>query len=192
MSIIFQLFRADYLSQLDATALDVLKQAVTRHFRADEFVDTTRNTILETALVDLGLVEQAIAHIQNRAREVFRQLQPQSPPPTVLPGPFNLTQPLFPQLFSTGDLNRLPSHQRDILEMAISCEVTHFNGYVYLLTIKERADSLVMGSRPGMPRPTNPDTVYSPFNPDSPLYTLYNPRHLPETPRPRPSPDYPE
>ena len=175
MSIIFQLFRADYLSQLDPTALDLLKQVVRRHFRADEFVDTTRNTILETSpLVEQGVVDQAIEHIRNRASAVFQQLQPQPPPPTIAPGPFDLTQPLFRQLFTAGDLNnRLTPHQSDILEMAISCEVTHFNGYVYLLTIKERADKTVMGSGLKI-RPTDPDTVYSPFNQASPLYKLYN------------------
>jgi hypothetical protein len=177
MSIIFQLFRSDYLDQLGENALNTLKQTVRQYFKVNEFVDTTRNTTLKTSpLIDQMVVDQAVANIQERARMVFQQLHPQPPPPNVLPGRFNLSQPLYPQLFDAGDLNRLTPHQRDILEMAISCEVTHFNGYVHLLEVREQVDKTVI-PRPLGPGilPPAPDTLYSPFNPGSPLYTLYNP-----------------
>jgi hypothetical protein len=55
--------------------------------------------------------------------------------------------------------------------MAISCEVTHFNGYVHLLEVKEQVDQTLLAGV----RAPNPDTLYSPLNPASPLYGLYNP-----------------
>jgi hypothetical protein len=173
MSIIFQLFRADYLDQLGANALDTLKQTVRQYFDHTQFVDTTRNTTLRTSpLIDPGVIDQVVASIQERARAVFQQLEPQPPPPNIPPGPLDLSQPLFPQLVA-GDLNRLTPHQQDILEMAISCEVTHFNGYVHLLEVKEEADQVMHSFSPI--RSPNPDTIYSPLNTGSPLYGLYNP-----------------
>jgi hypothetical protein len=60
--------------------------------------------------------------------------------------------------------------------MAISCEVTHFNGYVHLLTVREEVDQTILPLIKGVPvTPPPPDTVYSPFNRTSPLYGLYNP-----------------
>jgi hypothetical protein len=175
MSIIFQLYRADYLSQLDPDVLDALKQTVKDSFDRLQFVDLTRNTTLRaSSLVDPGLRDQVVAKIQERARQVFAQLQPQPPSPIVPPGPLDLTKPLYPQLFDQQDLdNRLTPQQRDVLEMAISCEVTHFNGYVHLLTVREDVDKILL--KEGTVTPPPPDTAYSPFNPHGPLYTLYNP-----------------
>jgi hypothetical protein len=176
MSIIFQLFRADYLNQLDPNALNTLKQTAKQAFDRAQFVDTTRNTTLRASpLIEQRVIDQVLANIQERARAVFQQLQPQPPPPNVPPGPLNLALPLFPQLFSPGDLSRLSPHQLDILEMAISCEVTNFNGYVHLLTVKEQVDQTMMPLLPKGLRPPNPDTIYSPLNPANPLYALYNP-----------------
>ena len=180
MSIIFQLYRADYLSQLTPAVLDALKQAVKNAFDRLEFVDLTKNTTLRSSpLVEQALLDQVAAKIQERARRVFAQLQPQPPDPIVPPGKPDTTRPLYPQLFDQQDLNRLTPQQLDVLEMAISCEVTHFNGYVHLMTVKEQVDltiqTLLKGEIAPPPVPLPPDTEYSPFNRSSPLYRLYNP-----------------
>jgi hypothetical protein len=175
MSIIFQLYRADYLSQLDPSVLDTLKQTVKNSFDREEFVDLTRNTTLSSShLVEQELLDQVVAKIQERARRVFVQLQPQPPDPIVPPGKPDPTRPLYPHLFDLQELNnRLTPQQRDVLEMAISCEVTHFNGYVHLLTVKEEVDKIL--HQAGMVTPPPPDTLYSPLNRVGPLYDLYNP-----------------
>jgi len=175
MSLIFQLFRADYLAQLDPAALAALRQYVRQNFDVKQFVDVTRNTTLRTSqLVNQMVIDQVIEKIRQRAREVFQQLESQPPAPNIAPGPFTLAQPLFGQLFSAGDLNRLTSRQQDILETAITCEIANFNSYVYLLTVKNAMDAIAMRYHPTGARPSNADTAYSPFNPGSPLYALYN------------------
>jgi hypothetical protein len=175
MSLIFQLFRADYLAQLDHAALDALRQHVRQLFDVRQYVDLRRNTILrDSPLVTPQHLAQVIEKIRQRALVVWQQLGVQ-PPPTIVPAPFNLALPLFGQLFGAGELNRLTPHQRDILETAITCEITNFNSYVYLLIVKEEMDTIAMRLHPNGARPSPPDTDYSPFKPGSPLRTLYNP-----------------
>jgi hypothetical protein len=112
--------------------------------------------------------------LQDRAYEVFRQLKGRDP----LPGQPDPSKPILMQLFSEQDLQALDPKQFDILEMAISCEAA--NAYESLEAIKTLAHNKFqeltrpIGTATG-PRPNDPDSLYSPFNPASKLYPIYNP-----------------
>jgi hypothetical protein len=178
MSIIFQLFSAEDLKSLDPTKLEALREVVRAHFNSR--LDTTLNTKLNDSS---RITPQVIAGIWERARNVYQQLKnaPLSPTP---PSSLNLSQPLFPQFFPLAGSNLTP-YEREILEMAISCEITNFNYYDHLQTLKEfvydKFDDLT--ATPGQSgtgqRPRGPDTFYSPFNPESPLNFIYHSEQWP-------------
>jgi hypothetical protein len=113
--------------------------------------------------------------LRNRAYEVFRQLKGRDP----LPGQPDPSKPILIQLFSEQELQALDPKQFDILEMAISCEAA--NAYESLEAIQALAHNKFQeltqqpGTAAGGLRPNDPDSLYSPFNPTSKLYPIYNP-----------------
>jgi hypothetical protein len=108
---------------------------------------------------------------------VFQQLRPDLPQPPKVPiASLDVSQPLYPQIFNAGDLANLTPQERQILEMAVSCEVSNFNFYDHLQTIKDlayEAFEALTGQRP-----RGSDTMYSPFNLQSPAHFLVDPDSL--------------
>lgn len=168
MSIIFQLFSAKDLKDLDESQLRILRETVNVYF--NPYLDITLNTTLKNPA---RVTPEIIAAIWSRTREVASQLRPGATLPTDPPG-FNPSQPLFPQILAEQpiqNLNLSPA-ERHILEMAISCEVAHVNYYHHLQDVKDRVYDtfdFLTGQRP-----QGPDTFYSPFNLQSPLNYLVN------------------
>jgi hypothetical protein len=153
MSVIFQLFKATDLQMLTLEQLAMLKI-----------------TIRDALHTPANISQQ----IQNRAYEVFRQLKGRDP----RPGQPAQSKPILLQLFSEQELQTLDPKEFDILEMAISCEVA--NAYESLEAIKALAHNKFreltqqQAVTTGL-RPNDPDSSYSPFNPASKLYPIYNP-----------------
>jgi hypothetical protein len=119
MSVVFQLFRASDLAQLTEPQLEELKKTV-----------------------GLALNEPAVlAHLRERADEVFQQLAKKAPTqrtvsalPTTLSAGSSLQElreglsaARLSQLYNIEDLRELDRNNthRDILRMAIDCEVVH-------------------------------------------------------------------
>jgi hypothetical protein len=189
MSIIFQMFRADDLNTLTPQQLDEFRDII-RSTLADVENPALDKTLRDFLREDLEPAQRALqASIQalpepdqepitrevtdvlrKRARDVFHQLT--SRPPNEQPaGLLDLSQPLLPQLLSREDHNWLehtsPAYR--LLRMAISCEVTNFNFYNALRSVKGTAND-AFRYRAGGQYPKDPDSQYSPFNPDNPLY----------------------
>jgi hypothetical protein len=168
MSIIFQLFSAKDLKDLDESQLRILRETVNVYF--NPYLDITLNTTLKHPA---RVTPEIIAAIWNRTREVVSQLRPGATLPADPPG-VNPSQPLFRQILTAQPLQslNLTSRESDILEMAISCEVAHVNYYHHLQDVKDRVYEtfdFLTGQRP-----QDPDTFYSPFNLNSPLNYLVN------------------
>lgn len=166
MSIVFQLFNAADLNTLDDNALEQLKQTIWDAFHTDKFLDRRKHTTLAVSpLFTQDLQNKFRRHITTRAQEVFKQLTDETL--IVSPDHLNLLQPLYPQILSQEAREKLNTPlKREIFEMAISCEVTHVNGYMHLLAVKEEADKKFRDLRGGVSPAHNPDTLYSPLNPD--------------------------
>lgn len=177
MSIIFQLFSAEDLKALDKTKLEILKQKVKAAFDPAKYADSTMNTTLDDlSLVETELRSKIIENLRQRADTVFRQLKSELefPNDPIMPrDDLELSWPLYPQILRNTAFDSLALLQRHIFEMAISCDVTHFNSYIHLLSIKKFARGLFFDLANHLPS-KDPDTEYSPFKPDSPLYKLYN------------------
>jgi hypothetical protein len=174
MAIIFQLFHAEALTQLDENQLNLLRQAV----RPQSALSPLTAPTIDTTLLDSSLLQdaplsdlraQTAAQIQNRARQVFQQITGQVPRERPA---LELSEPLAPQILHPEDYALLDTpSKRLVFDMAISCEVMHFNAFVHLLSVKKLAYDKFVELHPQhqFPAPAAPDTVYSPLNPNSPL-----------------------
>lgn len=172
MSILFQLFNAEDLR--DETKFRIIRDTI-RASNFDPALDITVNTTLDpSTLVPTQVKNQVVEAILQQASKAFTQLlgQPISQPRTS--NQLDLSQSLYPQILSQVDHDRLNTYQQDIFERAISCEVTHFNFYVRLLTLQDTVSKAYQAST-GQQLQGHPDTNYSPFNPNGPLYHFYNP-----------------
>ena len=170
MSIVSQLFCAADLKQLDENQLRTLRDTVKAHFNPT--LDITLNTIVKNPA---RMTSAVIRKIQDQARQVFVDLKARQPSP--FPDALNLALPLFPQLFAPVDLQDFTAREREIMEIAISCEVANFNFYDHLQTVKERAyETFILLTGNG---PAGPNTYYSPFNLNSPQHSLLNPQTWP-------------
>ena len=100
MAIVFQLFCAEDLARLTPGQLDDLRTEILKAVEASARVEP----------------------IRDRARTVFDQLtQNPAPQPTVPES----SRTLLKNFFTDAELGQLDSKQRDILEWAIYCAVTH-------------------------------------------------------------------
>jgi hypothetical protein len=110
MSIIFQLYRAEDLSALNPDSIEAFR-------KASEDV--------------LWRTPEVLSTVRNRAFEVFKQLIPEEPDPTVIIDQIDQVDStdryldMLALLFDRADVGRLSVHQRDILRWAIICEITH-------------------------------------------------------------------
>jgi hypothetical protein len=187
MSIIFQLFNTENLKNLSNAQLDQLLDSIIHK------VDDSANSVLNASMASAKQIEnelretpppdyasEVIDTLRKRAQEVFQQLmsQPISNPP----GPFNRAASMFDQLLSAEDFERLNQDtrlrdaRRKILLWAITCELDNLNSYRALQRIQGEAQAEIQDPKQpiyqgeGQQRFKDPDSVYSPFNPRSPVY----------------------
>jgi hypothetical protein len=187
MSIIFQLFNTENLKNLSNAQLDQLLDSIIHK------VDDSANSVLNASMASAKQIEnelretpppdyasEVIDTLRKRAQEVFQQLmsQPISNPP----GPFNRAASMFDQLLSAEDFERLNRDtrlrdaRRKILLWAITCELDNLNSYRALQRIQGEAQAEIQDPKQpiyqgeGQQRFKDPDSVYSPFNPRSPVY----------------------
>lgn len=174
MSILIQLFNVQDLRDLGPEKIRIIRDTIRSHFNPT--IDTTVNTTLmditrnvpeesPPSWVDIPM----LARILERVREVIIQIGLSDTSALVEPGEIaNLREPLYPQVFQPVFFNLLNDEQKRILEMAISCEVANVNYYEHLKKLRDIAYStfrLLMNNI----SPRDPDTYYSPFNPDGPF-----------------------
>jgi hypothetical protein len=187
MSIIFQLFNAENLKNLSNEQLDQLLDSIIHK------VDDSTNNVLRASMASAKQIEnelrknpppdyaaEVIDMLRKRAHEVFQQLISQ--PSSNQPGPFNRAASMFDQLLSAEDFERLnldtqlSGARRKILLWAITCELDNLNSYRTLQRIQEEARTEIHDPKQtvdqveGQQRFKDPDSVYSPFNPRSPVY----------------------
>ena len=140
MAIIFQLFRAEDLDRLTPTQLNRLRVAVVQ------------------AMED----SSNLPSVQTRATTVFQQLRALNSNQPASPAEPSRT--LLFQFFSPADLALLSAQQREILEWAIVCEVTHSR--LALEAIRDKVYPLYESFVGGPPfnltpaNPTRSDTSY--------------------------------
>lgn len=109
--------------------------------------------------------------LQNRLDRVSQQLDAiitRDPPDTR-----SLKQPhdadLIDQLITQRNNRRLSKDgKKQIVRWALGCEINYFNFYHPLLFIKQKAYRWFEGKTDQ--RPKGPDSRYSPFHPEHPLY----------------------
>ena len=185
MSVIFQLFRAEDLVDLDEKELEDFRKAIgaaTRQYGDVDLkaaLDVSRSTEAELQLAPPppGTTPEFIARLRERAREVFPQLMGE--PPGDPPAPYQGQEPpsIFAQLLSPEDFRRLNdtlgNKGRTILMWAIICEAANLKYYNALRRIQSdgqqeiRRSPSLLGARR---RFKDPDSEYSPFNPRHPFY----------------------
>lgn len=180
MSILFQLFRAQDLAALTPDQFERLKNdiqgamsispdaslrlAVGSNLQT-HWEDARRELMLSSPRIDRVELETAL---RNRARVVFQQLMDHPPaslmtPPPEPPGG-NLiaeNEDLLGQLLSASELSELRQNalKEEIFIIAISCELSYFNSYRFLESIKDRANSLFREFLPEQ-LPMGPDSSY--------------------------------
>jgi len=180
MSILIQLFNAQDLRDLGPEKIRIIRDTIRSHFNPK--IDTTMNTTLmditrnvpaesPPSWIDIPM----LAGILQRVREVLGQIGLSDVSALVEPGEIaNLQGPLYPQIFQPVFFNMLNDEQKRILEMAISCEVANINYYEHLKKVRElayRTFRLLMNDI----SPRDPDTYYSPFNPEGPFSNIVKP-----------------
>jgi hypothetical protein len=128
MSVIFQLFCADDLTQLAPEQLEALKMTVSHALNTDRDV---------------------LDSIKDRAYEVFRQLEQNRNPSQQLIST-DASKGMLLQLFSEADLHGLTAQDLDILKMAIICEITHSPAALQVVQTKAYAlFTMYTGRQPG-------------------------------------------
>lgn len=169
MSVIFQLFCAEDLQQLDDKQLDMLRETVKDALKAK----TSRRGCSQELQLSLQLTpntapgpdmpQQVQEALDKRFHEVSDQLaalRRKAPRPV-----FN-----FAQLLSKPRQAEDPAEAK-ILKWAISCEINNFEFYKALLDARKAAYEWFFQQTQGK-RPKGSDSPYSPFNPLHPLYSL--------------------
>lgn len=180
MTVIFQLFCVDDLKQLGEEGRDDLLRIIRESLQGDEprpagAPGPFTLGVTNTSQLNYGdhTPPAVLEAIQKRFDEVSQQLQAPSPEAAAAPPHLDAARELYRQLLGhrteRSGVNE-PEEDR-ILEWAISCEVNNYNFYYALLEIKQKAYRMFQ-RRTGQ-RPKGPDTLYSPFNPQHPLYDLY-------------------
>ena len=119
--------------------------------------------------------------LRPRANEVFHQLVSSSSSSRSLP--YSSTTPpptpLADQLFSQQELAQLTTEQRNILELAIRCELDN-SPYVLEVIMQQilgwLAELVQQGLVPPPPPPT-PDAAYSPFSKEYKIVRAVDPPH---------------
>jgi hypothetical protein len=188
----FQLFNAEDLKALTEQQLEELVSAIRNANRTspDPFLriaaasdlsthwEDTRRDLLQTppAIPVINITELTHA-LRDRARQVFEQLLGRFPDQPQ--GPLDPKQPdILSQLIDQNALSDLAaparSKEKRIFEIAISCELSYFNSYSFLRPIKADAYQRFSAdispiAAPGQV-PKGPDSPYSPYRRDHPLY----------------------
>ena len=171
MTVIFQLFCADDLQKLTLDDLKELRSIVRENLEESKTIrDENNNLVLPLATVDnLQLPEDAPAQVtealQQRFYEVSQQLKASQP----------ISSQFEFQKFLDRHLNQdqeTKDKEQMILEWATSCEVNNFQFYERLLRARKKAYEF-FSSKTGGQDPQGPDSLYSPFYQEHPLYNLF-------------------
>jgi hypothetical protein len=171
MSVIFQLFGAEDLQKLSLDQLKELRGLITETLRENGLgKDENGSPAIPLKVSDdtqppQGAPPQIIEALNQRFHEVSRQLK--SPQ---LQSPFNFDT-LIREHFNQID-DKEKEKERMILQWAVSCEVNNFKFYDRLLRARERAYVFFIHVTRGQ-RPKGPDSLYSPFYPEHPLYNFF-------------------
>ena len=171
MSVIFQLFGAEDLQKLSLDQLKELRDIVTATLKENGLGRDQNGspaiplTVSDDTQAPRGASPQIIEALNQRFQEVSQQLKsPQQQ------SSFNFDT-LIRQHFNQID-DKEKEKESMILQWAISCEVNNFKFYDRLLRARERAYIFFIHVTRGQ-RPKGPDSLYSPFYPEHPLYNLF-------------------
>jgi hypothetical protein len=188
MSIMFQLFSAEDLKALSEQQLVDLASAMRNASSispdsslrmaagsnlSSHWEDARRDLLQTPPAIDLDEITKAL---RDRARQVFEQLLERSPNQPQEPLLDPSQQDILPQLIDQQDLNDLKDHPKEhrIFEIAMSCELSYFNSYSFLRAIKQHAyqqfGDYLKPSFTLSQKPKGPDSRYSPYRRDHPLY----------------------
>jgi hypothetical protein len=171
MTVIFQLFCADDLQKLTLDDLKELRRIITENLEASNPMRDEQNHLilpLETAdntQPPLYTPSQITEAFQQRFYEVSQQLKTSQP----ILSRFEFQKLLDRHLNQDQETK---DKEQMILEWAISCEVNNFKFYERLLRARKDAYEF-FSSKTGGQDPQGPDSLYSPFYQDHPLYNLF-------------------
>lgn len=109
------------------------------------------------------------AMLKRRFERVSQQLDAPMTRDPGKPSAPNLSEDLLPQFTQQYASRTLePEERKKILQWAMSCEVNYFSFYYPLLRIKKKAYEMFFNCTGQEPK--GPDSLYSPFHRDHPLY----------------------
>jgi hypothetical protein len=185
MTVIFQLFNAEDLELLNSQQLGELRKAIGEALGLT--TDTTGKTAVNPHALCLEVTDdtqppagarpEVIDALKQRFDEVSQQLK--SPPKDLSAFQFST---LLRQHFNEKNTEERTKDTM-ILEWAISCEVNNFKFYQKLLDVRAKAYQRFYELTDGrVSRFKDPDSPYSPFNPNHPLYNLLPPPPVKLTP----------
>jgi hypothetical protein len=194
MTIIFQLFSAEDLQKLTLDDLKELRTIITDTLEESKAMRDEHHGLalpLETAddvKLPWGTPPQVTEALQQRFYDVSQQLKVSQP----ISSQFDFEKLLKRHLNQDDETK---AKEKMILEWAISCEVNNFKFYARLLRARKRAYEF-FASKTGEQEPQGPDSLYSPFYYEHPLYNLFygisqpgpdSTQYSPSLGRPRPT-----